>query len=62
MLFDLQEQRVYAYPYNDFRKELSARSQRSLETQYEKAGRENQVVVFVRDNDLKRLVSLSIDL
>lgn len=48
MLFDIQEQRIYAYPYTEFRKELSKRSQRSLKEQYERAGRENKVVVFVR--------------
>jgi hypothetical protein len=62
MLLDIQEQRVYAYPYDDFRKELSAKSQRSLEKQYGAANRERQVVVFVRDNDERRLVSLAFDL
>ena len=36
MLLDLQEQRIYAYPFADFSKELSERSQRSLKDQYEK--------------------------
>jgi hypothetical protein len=62
MLLDIQEQRVYAYPYDDFRKGLSAKSQRALEKQYEAANRERQVVVFVRDNDERRLVSLAFDL
>ncbi|MDP2857133.1 MAG: hypothetical protein Q8P50_04050 [Bacillota bacterium] len=59
MLFDVQEQRIYAYPYVEFRKELSTRSQRSLKQQYERALQENQMVVFVRDNDQQRLVSFS---
>jgi len=60
MLFDIQEQRIYAYPYEDFRKELSEKSQASLTEQYEKALRENQMVVFVRDNVQRRLVSFSV--
>jgi hypothetical protein len=62
ILFDVQEQRLYAYPYVDFRKELNARSQRSLKLQYERANRDGQVVVFVRDNEQRRLVSFAIDL
>jgi hypothetical protein len=60
MLFDIQEQRIYAYPYNEFMKELSARSQRSLQKQYEQAIHEESIVVFVRDNEQRRLVSFSL--
>ena len=35
ILLDLQEQRIYAYPYADFSKDLSEKSQRSLKDQYE---------------------------
>jgi len=60
MLFDIQEQRIYAYPYEDFKKDLSEKSQASLSEQYEKAIRENQIVVFVRDNVQRRLMSFSV--
>ena len=60
MLFDMQEQRIYAYPYAEFRGDLSAKSQRSLKDQYERAVRENKIVVFVRDNERRRLVSFSL--
>lgn len=60
MLFDIQEQRIYAYPYEDFKSDLSEKSQVSLTEQYEKALRENQMVVFVRDNVQRRLVSFSV--
>jgi hypothetical protein len=59
MLFDLQEQRIYAYPYEDFKRELSERSQVSLTEQYEEALRKDEVVIFVRDNVKRRLVSFS---
>jgi len=49
------------YPYEDFKKELSERSQASLTEQYEKAVRENKIVVFVRDNVQRRLTSFSMD-
>jgi hypothetical protein len=62
MLYDIQEERIYAYPYREFKAELSERSQASLQEQYEEAIRENKVVVFVRDNDQRKLVSFSLDL
>ena len=62
ILFDIQEQRIYVYPFVGFRDEMSERSQLSLTEQYEKAIKENKLVVFVRDNDQKRLVSFSMPL
>jgi len=61
MLYDMQEERIYAYPYAEFSAELSKRSQQSLKEQYEDALSRNQIVLFVRDNQAKRLVSYSID-
>lgn len=62
MLFDMQEQRIYALPYRAYRAELSERSQASLTRQYERAIARREVVVFVRDNDKKKLVSFSVPL
>ena len=61
MLFDIQEQRLYAYPYQDYKASLSQRSQASLEKQYDDAQAENKIVVFVKDNVTKRLMSFSLD-
>lgn len=61
VLYDIQEQRVYAYPFQEFKAELSERSQLSLQEQYEEAARQGKIVVFVRDNDRRRLVSFSLE-
>jgi hypothetical protein len=61
MLFDIQEQRVYAYPYKKFRDEMNERSQRILKQQYEQAQVDGQIVVFVRDNVKQKLQSFSLD-
>ena len=60
MLFDMQEQRIYVYPYLEFKNDLSERSQCLLQDQYEQAMAEDKIVVFVRDNDAKKLVSYSV--
>jgi len=60
MLFDIQEQRIYAYPYEEFKAELSERSQTILAEQYEQALENQKIVIFVRDNVKRKLVSYTI--
>ena len=60
MLFDIQEQRIYALPYAEYRPELSTRSQASLKKQYARAIADGEIVVFVRDNHEEKLVSYSL--
>ena len=62
MLFDIQEQRIYALPYAEYRAELSKRSQVSLKKQYEHAMANGEIVIFVRDNQEEKLVSYSLPL
>jgi hypothetical protein len=61
MLYDIQGRKIYAYPYAEFLKDLSAKSQALLKKQYQEALKENKIVVFVRDNEQKRLVSFARD-
>jgi len=61
MLYDIQEKRIYAFQYKGFKSEMSAKSQASLTEQYERAVAAGQMVVFVRDNEARRLVSYSMD-
>jgi hypothetical protein len=61
MLYDIQDKRIYAYQYEGFKREMSAESQASLTEQYERAVAAGQIVVFVRDNEARRLVSYSMD-
>ena len=62
MLFDVQEQRIYAYPYAEFKADLSPKSQISLAEQYEDAIASGKMVVFVRDNKKKKFVSYSVEI
>jgi hypothetical protein len=60
MLYDIQEQRIYTYPYQEFKADLSQKSQMSLTGQYQRAIKNNQIVVFVRDNEKEKLVSYTV--
>lgn len=62
MLIDIQDQKLYAYPYLDFKSSLTERSQAMLEKEYEAALLNNKVVVFVQDNENKRLLSQNFEL
>jgi hypothetical protein len=57
ILYDIREKKVYAYPYKEFRAELSEKSQESLKRDYESARLDSSMIVFVRDNIQRRLVS-----
>lgn len=57
MLFDMQEGKIYAYPYESFKSDLTKKSQTILEKQYNDALLDNKVVVFVRDPEQETLVS-----
>ena len=59
MLYDVQDQKIYAYPCDEYKKELSPRSQKMLTKQYRQALDQDKIVVFVRDNEKKKLVSYS---
>ena len=61
VLYDIQDKKVYVYDYEGFMAEMSPKSQPGLREQYEAAMRENKIVVFVRDNEQRRLVSFSMD-
>ena len=61
MLLDLQSQKIYAYPYKEFKAELCERSQVMMAADYEEAIAENKIVVFVRDDEPRRLVSMLFD-
>ena len=61
MLLELPSQRIYAYPYLDFKNTLSERSQTVLETEYQEAVAHQKVVVFVKDNDRRRMISFSVE-
>jgi hypothetical protein len=61
MLFDVQEMRIYAYPYAEFMADLSKRSQMILKREYAEAIAQDKIVVFVRDNKERKLVSFCRD-
>lgn len=62
MLYDIQEKKIYAYPYEEFKAELSERSQLSLEMDYKTASARGGMIVFVRDNMERKLVSYVMDI
>jgi hypothetical protein len=61
MLLELPSQRIYAYPYLDFKDTLSERSQKMLEKEYPEAVAHNKIVVFVKDDDRRKMISFSVD-
>jgi hypothetical protein len=61
MLLELPSQKIYAYPYLEFKNTLSERSQKMLEKEYQEAVAHHKFVVFVKDNDREKMISFSVD-
>lgn len=61
MLLELPEDKIYAYPYQEFKNSLSERSQKILEEEYQEALAHKLIVVFVKDNQRRKMISFSID-
>jgi hypothetical protein len=61
MLLDVTEGMIYAYPYKGLKAQLSERGQASLTEQYNEGLQKNQFVIFVRDNEEKKLMSYSMN-
>ena len=61
MLLELPEDKIYAYPYREFKNSLSERSQKILEEEYQEALARKLIVVFVKDNERRKMISFSID-
>jgi len=61
MVLELPNQKIYAYPYQEFKDHLNERSQAILKDQHERAVAEDKIVVFVRDNETSRFVSMTFD-
>ena len=61
LLFDVQEGRIYAYPFEGFAAELSAKDRPGAAAQHAKVVAGKTILVFVRDNVQRRLVSYSVD-
>jgi hypothetical protein len=59
ILLHLKEAKVYSYPFSDFKATLSSRSQKSLDREYKAALKNDDIVIFVRDDDNRKLVSVS---
>src|SRR5262249_29815210 len=60
MLLELPSQKIYAYPYLEFKNTLSERSQKMLEREYHEAVAHNKFVVFVKDDDRRKMISFSV--
>jgi hypothetical protein len=62
MLLDMQDGKIYAYPYQEFKDDLNERSRLILERDYNAASLDGSMVIFVRDNEERKLVSYKISI
>ena len=62
LVYELDEDKIYSYPYHEFKESLlSEHSRMGLTLQYEAAQESNQIVLFIRDETNQKLRSYIID-
>ena len=59
--YDLDNKKIYTYPANDYISTLTARTRNKTKKQYEKACKDNQFMLFVKDKRNKKLRSYVFD-
>ena len=57
MLFDVDEHKIYACPFDEFMKEMSERDADLLQHRRERILSGEEILVFVRDTEKRKLVS-----
>ena len=57
MVYEMSKKRIYSYIYNEFRQTLSANSKAMLTEQYQEALAENKIVLFIQDDEMRKLKS-----
>ncbi len=57
MVYEMKENIIYSYIYDDYLKRLNERSREMLEEQYQKAIDSKRIVLFIRDEERKKLKS-----
>ena len=62
MVFHAHDLKIFSYPYQEFLESLNPRSQAMLKMQYEEAISQNKMVLFVRDNEKRKLKSMVLPL
>ena len=59
--YDVDSNKIYAYPANDYINTLTARTRNETKKQYKDAFKNNQFILFIKDRKNKKLRSYIFD-
>ena len=57
MVYMMAENKIYSYVYKDYLQSLNERSQSILKIQYKEAQETGKIVLFIRDDEMKKTKS-----
>lgn len=60
MIYEMKENKIYSYIYDDYLKSLNERSREMLEKQYQEAIDSKRIVLFIKDEVRKKLKSYTV--
>lgn len=57
MIYEMKENKIYSYIYDDYLKCLNEKSREMLEKQYQEANESKRIVLFIKDEVRKKFKS-----
>jgi hypothetical protein len=60
MVYEMQEEKIYSYIYEDYMNSLVPKSKAILKKQYQEAQASDEIVLFIKDNLRKKMKSFNI--
>ncbi len=57
MIYEMKENKIYSYIYDEYKKSLNEQSREILEKQYQEANESKRIVLFIRDEVRKKFKS-----
>ncbi len=57
MVYEMAQKRIYSYIYKEYLSQMNSRSQEILKKQYKEATEKGKIVLFIRDDEKRKLKS-----
>jgi hypothetical protein len=60
MVYEMKEEKIYSYIYEEFMNDLNDRSKKMLKEQYEESKQSKRIVLFIKDKLRRKFKSFTI--
>jgi hypothetical protein len=57
MVYEMKEDKIYSFVYDEYLDDLNPKSQEMLKIQYKEARESGKIVLFIRDEEMRKIKS-----